>query len=77
MRSISPKSDFSSTGKRIQKGYQIWRIYRCGEKTLGAIMSSDYKELETISKARYDKKSTCNGNKLSDPCVQRDNKTCI
>ncbi|GFX84559.1 suppressor of tumorigenicity 7 protein homolog, partial [Trichonephila clavipes] len=40
------------------------------------IMSSDYKELETISKARYDEKSTCNGNKLSDPFVQRDNKTC-
>ncbi|GFT38979.1 uncharacterized protein TNCV_3141821 [Trichonephila clavipes] len=36
MRSISPNSDFS-TGKRIQKGYQIWRIYRFGEKTLGAI----------------------------------------
>ncbi|GFW27015.1 hypothetical protein TNCV_1378531 [Trichonephila clavipes] len=35
------------------------------------IMSSDYKEL-----ARYDEKSTCNGNKLSDPFVQRDC-TCI
>ncbi|GFV54400.1 hypothetical protein TNCV_57521 [Trichonephila clavipes] len=38
-------------------------------------MSSDYKELETMSKARYDEKSTCDGNKLSDPFVQRDNKT--
>ncbi|GFU97126.1 uncharacterized protein TNCV_4642191 [Trichonephila clavipes] len=27
-------------------------------------MSSDYKELETISKARYDEKLTCNRNKL-------------
>ncbi|GFV44597.1 hypothetical protein TNCV_3998871 [Trichonephila clavipes] len=41
------------------------------------IMSNDYKELETISKARYDEKSTCNGNELSDSFVQRDNKTCI
>ncbi|GFV49954.1 hypothetical protein TNCV_1392351 [Trichonephila clavipes] len=40
-----------------------------------SIMSSDYKELETISKARYDEKSTCNGNKLSDSFVQRDNQT--
>ncbi|PRD28711.1 UNVERIFIED_CONTAM: srrt-a [Trichonephila clavipes] len=30
------KTDFS-TGKQIPKGYQIWCIYRFGEKTLGAI----------------------------------------
>ncbi|GFW96338.1 hypothetical protein TNCV_1823711 [Trichonephila clavipes] len=41
------------------------------DSALHPIMSSDYKELETISKARYDEKSTCNGNKLSDPFVQR------
>ncbi|GFT87527.1 hypothetical protein TNCV_3759701 [Trichonephila clavipes] len=69
---------------RLQKGTVDGYEWRCRNQSkdnrhdvVRSIMSSDYKELETISKARYDEKSTCNGNKLSDPFVQRDNKTCI
>ncbi|GFQ65253.1 ATP-dependent DNA helicase [Trichonephila clavata] len=40
------------------------------------IMWSDYMELKTVSKARYDEKLTCNGNKFPYPFVQRANKTC-
>ncbi|GFX82883.1 hypothetical protein TNCV_2958391 [Trichonephila clavipes] len=47
MGSISPKNDFS-TGKRIQKGYQIWRIYRFGENTLGAISARFDKSTENL-----------------------------
>ncbi|GFU14253.1 hypothetical protein TNCV_3579241 [Trichonephila clavipes] len=33
---VYAKNDSSFTGKQIQKGYQIRRTYRFGEKTLGA-----------------------------------------